>query len=155
MVLKVARRGTVPPFIVMDVMQAAAAQEAAGEHVLHLEVGQPDSGAPGGVIQAAKNALDHDRIGYTVALGIPELRSRIARHYAERHGQQVDPDRIMITTGSSCGFLLSFLSAFDIGDRVALASPGYPAYRNILKAVGIEVEDLLTGPETNFSQPRP
>lgn len=154
MALKVARRGMVPPFIVMDVMEAAAAREVAGEHVLHLEVGQPDTGAPRGVIAAAKKALDQDRIGYTVALGIPELRLRIARHYADRHDQVVDPNHIMITTGSSCGFLLAFLSAFDVGDCVALASPGYPAYRNILQSLGIEVVDLITGPESNF-QPTP
>ena len=154
MVLKVAKRGAVPPFIVMDVMQAAAEKEAAGDHVLHLEVGQPNTRAPAGVISAAKNALEQDRIGYTVALGIPQLRSRIARHYAEQHGQIIDPDHIMVTTGSSCGFLLAFLSAFEVGDRVALASPGYPAYRNILRAVGIDVLDLITGPETNF-QPTP
>lgn len=154
MVLKVAQRGTVPPFIVMDVMQAAAAREAAGDHVLHLEVGQPNTSAPGGVISAAKAALDQDRIGYTVALGIPELRARIARQYSDQHDLDIDPAHIMVTTGSSCGFLLSFLSAFEVGDRVALASPGYPAYRNILRAVGIEVVDLLTGPESNF-QPTP
>ncbi len=154
MVLKVAQRGTVPPFIVMDVMQAAAEREAAGDHILHLEVGQPDTGAPGGVISAARAALDQDRIGYTVALGIPELRERIARQYFEQHELDLNPDRIMVTTGSSCGFLLSFLSAFEVGDRVALASPGYPAYRNILQAVGIDVVDLLAGPETNF-QPTP
>jgi len=138
----------------MDVMQAAAEKEAAGDHVLHLEVGQPYTGAPTGVISAAKNALDQDRIGYTVALGILQLRSRIARHYAEQHSLVIGPDHIMITTGSSCGFLLAFLSAFEVGDRVALASPGYPAYRNILRAVGIDVVDLITGPETNF-QPTP
>ncbi len=154
MALKVSNRGTVPPFIVMDVMQAAAEREAEGEHVLHLEVGQPHTRAPGKVLEAAKNALDQDRIGYTVALGIPELRNRIVRYYRDHHGIDVDPDHVMITTGSSCGFLLSFLSAFEAGDKVALASPGYPAYRNILRAVGIEVVDLLTGPETNF-QPTP
>lgn len=154
MALKVARRGAIPPFIVMDVMQAAVEKEAAGDHVLHLEVGQPNTSAPAGVIAAAKTALDRDRIGYTVALGIPELRSKISNHYVTQHHQTVDPDRIMVTTGSSCGFLLAFLSAFEVGDRVALASPGYPAYRNILHAVGIDVVDLITGPETNF-QPTP
>lgn len=154
MVLKVAKRGTVPPFIVMDVMQAAAEREAAGEHVLHMEVGQPDTSAPSGVIEAAKTALEQDRLGYTVALGVPELRSRIVRYYQDTYEVEVDADHIMITTGSSCGFLLSFLSAFDVGDWVALASPGYPAYRNILQAVGVEVVDLLTTPETNF-QPTP
>ena len=154
MALKVAKRGAVPPFIVMEVMQAAADKESAGDQVFHLEIGQPSTGAPSGVIVAAKAALDHDRIGYTIAPGIPELRTRIARHYKERHDLEVSPEQVMVTTGSSSGFLLSFLSAFEAGDRVALASPGYPAYRNILRAVGVEVVDLLTGPETNF-QPTP
>jgi len=154
MALKVAKRGTVPPFIVMDVMKAAAEREAVGEHVLHMEVGQPDTSAPSGVIAAAKSALDEDRLGYTVALGLSELRARIVQYYQDTYGATVDEEHVMITTGSSCGFLLSFLSAFDVGDRVALASPGYPAYRNILRAVGIDVVDLLTTPETNF-QPTP
>ncbi len=154
MALKTSQRGNVPPFIVMDVVQAAAQREAVGEHVVHLEIGQPATSAPAGVIAAAQAALHSERIGYTVALGIPELRDAIARHYHDFYGQSVPAERIVVTTGSSGAFLLSFLSAFDAGDRVALASPGYPAYRNILRAVGVEVIDLLSGPETNF-QPTP
>lgn len=150
MALKTAKRGAIPPFIVMDVMRAAAERAATGADVLHLEVGQPETGAPARVIEAAKAALDSDRLGYTLALGIPELRARIAGHYRDFYGVEVDPDRIVVTTGSSGGFLLSFLAAFDSGDRVALASPGYPAYRNILSAVDVEVVDLLVGPDTNF-----
>ena len=138
------RRGQVPPFIVMDVMSAAARREAAGDEVLHLEVGQPSTAAPQGVLQAAKAALDGNRIGYTLALGIPELRERISAHYRNWYDVAVPPDRIAVTTGSSAGFQLSFLAAFDSGARVALASPGYPAYRNILSALGIEPVDLLT-----------
>jgi aspartate/methionine/tyrosine aminotransferase len=152
--LKISNRGQVPPFVVMDVMRAAAEREQAGENIMHMEVGQPDTGAPDGVITAAKHALDNDRLGYTLALGTPALREAIAGHYQDTYGLSVDPERVVVTTGSSCGFLLAFLSAFDAGDRVALASPGYPAYRNILRAVNIEVVELPVGPETNF-QPTP
>jgi aspartate/methionine/tyrosine aminotransferase len=154
MTLKVARRGSIPPFIVMDVMSAAAERRRTHGDVLHLEVGQPSTPAPSKVIEAAKAALDRDKIGYTVALGIPELRERIARHYREEYGVSVPAERIVVTTGSSGGFMLSFLAAFDVGDRVALAAPGYPAYRNILKAVGVEAVELPAGPETRF-QPTP
>jgi aspartate/methionine/tyrosine aminotransferase len=152
--LKVARRGVVPPFIAMEVLRDANERAARGENVLHLEVGQPGTGAPRGVIEAAKRALDRDQLGYTEALGIPPLRERIARHYRDMHGVAVDPVRVVVTTGSSGAFLLSFLAAFDPGDRVALAAPGYPAYRNILVALGIVPVNLLTGAETRF-QPTP
>lgn len=142
--MRPSKRGQVSPFIVMDVMSAAAAREAAGGEVLHLEVGQPSTPAPSGVLAAARAALDSDRIGYTLALGIPSLRARIARHYQDWYGVEVAVDRICVTTGSSAGFQLAFLAAFEAGDRVALASPGYPAYRNILSALGIEVVDLPT-----------
>ena len=128
MALKVSSRGQIPPFIVMDVMRAAADREAAGHDVMHLEVGQPGTGAPAGVIAAVKDALDRDRLGYTLAFGTQELRDRIARHYREFYGVEVPVERIVATTGSSGGFILSFLAAFDAGDRVALASPGYPAH---------------------------
>ena len=154
MALKVAARGSVPPFIVMDVLREANERAAAGEDVLHLEVGQPGTPAPEAVLAAAKRALDGDRIGYTDALGIPPLRARIARHYEQTYGVEVDTGRIMVTPGSSGAFLLGFLAAFDIGDRVALAAPGYPAYRNILSALGIEPVLLLTEAEHRF-QPTP
>ena len=154
MVLKVARRGQVPPFIVMDVMQAAADREAAGGEVLHLEVGQPASSAPEPVLEAARQALIDDRLGYTVAYGVLELRQRISAHYADWYGVEVDPARIAVTTGSSAGFTLAFLAAFEAGDRVAMVSPGYPAYRNILTALGVEPVLLLSGPEHRF-QPTP
>ena len=154
MTLKVALRGKVPPFIVMDVLRAANERAAAGEDVLHLEVGQPGTAAPKAVLDAARQALDADRIGYTDALGIAPLRDRLARHYREHYGVEVDPGRIMVTPGSSGGFLLGFLAAFDVGDRVAIAAPGYPAYRNILTALGIEPVLLLTEAEHRF-QPTP
>lgn len=151
MVLKVASRGrAVSPFIVMDVMRAAARREAEGAHVLHLEVGQPGTPAPQKVIDAAKAALDQDLIGYTDARGTASLRERIARHYQEQYDLSVDPERVMVTTGSSGGFLLSFLASFDPGDRVALAAPGYPAYRNILEALGVEAVLLPSELEHRF-----
>jgi aspartate/methionine/tyrosine aminotransferase len=124
--LQPSRRGNVPPFMVMDVMTAAARIEDTGGHVIHMEVGQPAAPAPKTAIAAARAALDKGRIGYTEALGIPPLRSRIARHYAETYGAEVDPARIVVTTGSSGGFVLAFLAMFEPGDRVAIAEPGYP-----------------------------
>ncbi|CCQ72400.1 pyridoxal phosphate-dependent aminotransferase [Magnetospira sp. QH-2] len=154
MALKVASRATVPPFIVMDVMRAANAREMAGKDVLHLEVGQPGSGAPAAVREAARRALDEQRLGYTDALGLPALRQAIAKHYQDDYGQAVDAERVVVTTGSSGAFVLSFLSCFDAGDRVAQAAPGYPAYRNILSALGVEAVDIPVGPDSHF-QPTP
>lgn len=131
-------RGGVPPFMVMDVMAAAARIEAAGGHVVHMEVGQPANPAPRTAIAAARAALEHGRIEYTSALGIPSLRARITRYYRETHGCDVDPERIVVTTGSSGGFILAFLAMFEPGDRVAVAIPGYPPYRHILTALGCE-----------------
>ena len=154
MALKVARRGSIPPFIVMDVMRAANERAAAGQDVLHMEVGQPGTSAPAAVLEAAAAALGDHRIGYTDAFGIPPLRQRIARHYRDRHGLDLPSDRVAVTTGSSGGFLLGFLAAFDPGDRVALAVPGYPAYRNILTSLGIEAVLLPSEMEHRF-QPTP
>jgi len=148
------RAASVAPFIAMDVLAAANNQEARGERVIHLEVGQPGSAAPAAVLEAARAALQADRLGYVEALGIPPLRERIARHYRERYGLAVRPERVVVTTGSSSGFMLAFLAAFDIGDRVALASPGYPAYRNILGALGLTSRDLLSSAADHF-QPTP
>jgi len=154
MVLKASQRGVIPPFITMDVMREADALEAKGEGVLHLEVGQPGSSAPKAVLEAAETALKEDKLGYTTALGTPALTERISCHYQKIYGARVSPEQVVVTTGSSGGFVLAFLAAFDAGDRVVLASPGYPAYRNILKALGIEVVDLQVGPDSNF-QPTP
>ena len=131
-------RSDVPPFMVMDVMAAAARIEAAGGHVVHLEVGQPAEPAPKTAIAAAHAALDSMRIDYTAALGIPSLRARIARHYRDAYGCEVDPGRIIVTTGSSGGFILAFLAMFEAGNRVAVTVPGYPPYRHILTALGCE-----------------
>lgn len=154
MALKRSRRGAVPPFIVMDVMRNANLRESEGGDVLHLEVGQPSTPAPAGVLAAAQKALTADRLGYTEALGIPPLRDRIATYYRDTHGIDIDPARIVATTGSSGGFMLAFLSAFDSGDRVALAEPGYPAYRNILMSLGIEAVGIPTTAEERY-QPTP
>jgi aspartate/methionine/tyrosine aminotransferase len=132
------KRSDVPPFIVMDVMAAAAQLEAQGARIIHMEVGQPAQPAPMTARQAAQAALAHGRIGYTEALGLPSLRARIARHYNDTYGLSVDPARVVVTTGSSGGFILAFLTLFEPGDRVALANPGYPPYRHILSALDCE-----------------
>jgi len=134
--LRASQRSAVPSFIVMDVMEAAAAREALGHNVIHMEVGQPGTPAPRTALEAAKRALDYDTLGYTVALGLPALRARIAGYYRERYGLDVPPERIVVTTGSSAGFVLAFLALFDPGAKVALPSPGYPCYRHILTALG-------------------
>ncbi|WP_375593551.1 aminotransferase class I/II-fold pyridoxal phosphate-dependent enzyme [Algihabitans albus] len=154
MALKVAQRGRISPFIVMDVVRAANAQAAAGSEVLHLEVGQPATKAPQPVLDAAKRALDDSLIGYSDAFGLPELRQALAGHYAALYGVELDPARIAATPGSSGGFLLAFLAAFEPGDRVALAAPGYPAYRNILQALDVEPVLLETDLEHRY-QPTP
>tara|TARA_Y100001934_G_scaffold268378_1_gene350330 strand:- start:893 stop:2044 length:1152 start_codon:yes stop_codon:yes gene_type:complete len=154
MTLRKSSRGQVQPFIVMDVMREANRLEATGRDVLHLEVGQPSTGAPSGVIAAAQQALVNDRLGYTEALGIDPLRRRIAKYYSDAHDIDVAEDRVIVTTGSSGGFMLAFLSAFDAGDRVVLVDPGYPAYRNILAALGIEAVCVPATAEDRY-QPTP
>jgi aspartate/methionine/tyrosine aminotransferase len=135
------RAARVAPFLAMDVMSAAAAREARGEGVVHMEVGQPSAPAPRAVIAAAQAALASGALPYTQALGLPALRARIARHYAETYGVVVSPSRIVVTTGSSAGFVLAFLALFDAGARIAVPQPGYPAYRSLLNAL-----DLVPAP---------
>jgi aspartate/methionine/tyrosine aminotransferase len=149
--LKASGRSEVPPFMVMDVMAAAARIEAAGGHVIHMEVGQPAAPAPRTAIAAAHAALEQARIDYTSALGIPSLRARIARHYRETYGCEVDAERIVATTGSSGGFILAFLAMFEPGDRVAVTVPGYPPYRHILTALGCEPVLIETTSETRHA----
>ena len=151
---RASRRGGIDSFLAMDMLRAANQAAAVGRDVVHMEVGQPGSRAPGPVLAAARGALETERIGYTDALGIPELRARIARHYSDRYGVGIDPGRVVVTTGSSGGFMLAFLSAFDHGDRVAVTTPGYPAYRNILASLGIEPAFLETGPADRW-MPQP
>jgi aspartate/methionine/tyrosine aminotransferase len=134
----------------MDVLRAATEREAAGADIIHLEVGQPGTPAPQQVVEAARRALENDRIGYTDALGIGSLREAIAAHYRAQYGIAVDPAEVVATTGSSAAFQLGFLAAFEAGDRVALAVPGYPAYRNILTALGIEPVLIEVGENTHY-----
>ena len=137
-------RSDVPAFMVMDVMAAAARIEAQGGRVIHMEVGQPAAPAPSTALAAARAALSSGRLGYTETLGIATLRARIARHYQETYRVEVDPGRIVVTTGSSAGFILAFLALFEPGDRVAVALPGYPPYRHILRALGCEPVPIET-----------
>jgi aspartate/methionine/tyrosine aminotransferase len=149
--LTASARSDVPPFMVMDVMAAAARIEAAGGHVIHMEVGQPAASAPKVAIAAAQAALAQGRIDYTAALGTPTLRARIARHYREAYGCHVDAERIVVTTGSSGAFILAFLAMFEPGDRVAVTVPGYPPYRHILTALGCEPVLIETHSDTRHA----
>ena len=146
----VSLRAGIPPFYVMDVWLAAAERQRTHGDLVNLSAGQPSVGAPEPVRAAAARLLEANNLGYTVALGIPELREEIAHNYGDRYGIEVGVDDVVLTTGSSGGFLLTFLSCFDVGDRVAMASPGYPCYRNILSALGCEVVEIECGPETRF-----
>lgn len=146
-------RGNVDPFIVMDVLERARMAEAAGRHVVHMEIGQPATPAPAGARQALARALETP-LGYTVALGLPELRRGIAALYARWYGVDLDPARVVVTTGSSGAFLLAFTALFDAGDRVALGEPGYPSYRQILRALSLVPVGIPSRPE-NRLQPVP
>ena len=130
----------------MDVLSEAAALEAGGRSIIHMELGEPGAPPPLIVREAARRALEGGQVGYTAALGRPSLRQRIARHYRDVYGVEVAADRIAVTTGSSAGFILSFLALFDVGARVAISAPGYPAYRNTLEALGLEAVVIETGP---------
>lgn len=140
--VSLSRRGEVEPFHAMDILAEANRLKALGTSVVSMAVGQPSDPAPSRVREAAAAALKLGRIGYTDALGLAGLRSAIANHYAEHYGIEVSPSRIVVTTGSSAAFNLAFLAMFDVGDRVAIAAPGYPAYRNIMAALGIEVVEI-------------
>ncbi|MEM5541989.1 aminotransferase class I/II-fold pyridoxal phosphate-dependent enzyme [Sulfitobacter sp. AS92] len=143
-------RSAVDPFIVMDVMQAATAAEEAGRHIIHMEVGQPGTGAPKGAAEALTKAMGEGALGYTVALGLPALRKRIAQMYGDWYNVDLDPARVVITPGSSGGFLLAFTALFDSGDRVGIGAPGYPSYRQILRALGMQPVDLPAAPENRY-----
>jgi len=145
------QRSDVPPFMVMDVLAAAARIEAAGGRVIHMEVGQPAAPAPATAIAAAQAALALGRLAYTETLGIRTLRERIARHYRETYRVEIDPARVAITTGSSAGFVLAFLALFEPGDRIAVALPGYPPYRHIMRALGCEPVALETDEATRWA----
>ncbi|TYC65543.1 pyridoxal phosphate-dependent aminotransferase [Stappia sp. BW2] len=149
--LQPSRRSDVAPFIAMDVLAEAARLEAEGRRIVHMEVGQPSAPAPKAALEMARKTLDHGRLGYTEALGIRPLREALAAHYRRTYGVEVPVERIMATTGSSAGFNLAFLAAFDPGDRIVLTAPGYPAYRNILKALGLVPVEIEVGAETRWS----
>ena len=152
--MKNSTRGAVDPFIVMDVMEAARQAEAAGRHIIHMEVGQPATPAPLGARNALRDSLNATAMGYTVALGLPELRNKISELYGEWYDVDLDPNRVIVTSGSSAGFLLSFTSLFDTGDRVGIGAPGYPSYRQILKALDLTAVDIPTSSANKF-QPHP
>ncbi|WP_454849290.1 pyridoxal phosphate-dependent aminotransferase [Rhizobium binxianense] len=147
----ISKRSEVEPFHAMDVLAEATRRKAAGHPVISLAVGQPSHPAPQAALEAARSALAEGRIGYTDALGTARLKSALAWHYRDRHGLTVDPARIAVTTGSSAAFNLAFLSLFDAGDAVAIARPGYPAYRNILGALGLDVVEVPVTAETHFT----
>ncbi|GJD91722.1 Aspartate aminotransferase [Methylobacterium hispanicum] len=151
MLLPSRRVAAVAPFLAMDVMTAAAARERAGGSVVHMEVGQPSAPAPRAVIAAAQGALAHGRVPYTEALGLPALRERIARDYRDRYGVDVAPERVVVTTGSSAGFILAFMSLFDAGARVGVPQPGYPAYRSILAALDLVATPMVLRAEDRFA----
>lgn len=152
--MKSSRRSAVAPFMVMDIMENVRAIEATGRDVIHMEVGQPSTPAPRPAREAVAKAMSGEALGYTVALGLPELREAIAALYRRRHGVALDPSRVIVTAGSSGAFTLAFLALFEVGAKVAIGDPGYPSYRNILKALGIEPVRIETGPESRW-QPRP
>ncbi len=148
--MKLSRRSQVDPFIVMDVMEAARAVEAEGRRIIHMEVGQPSTLAPLQARQVVGKSLVSDPMGYTVALGLPDLRQGIARLYMEWYGLDLDPNRVVVTSGSSAGFLLAFTALFDPSARVGLATPGYPSYRQILKALSLQPVDIPTYADTGY-----
>ncbi len=144
------RRSQVDPFIVMDVMEAARAAEESGRNIIHMEVGQPGTAAPKGARQALAQGMQGDPMGYTVALGLPELRKRIARLYGEWYDVDLDWNRVVVTPGSSGGFLLAFTALFDAGDRIGIGEPGYPSYRQIAKALDLVPVGLQAAPENRL-----
>ena len=152
--MKTSRRSAVDPFIVMDVMEAARKAEDTGRHIIHMEVGQPGTPAPSDARTALADEMEQDALGYTVALGLPELRDRIAQLYKEWYGLDLDPARVVVTSGSSAAFILAFTALFDAGDRVGLGEPGYPSYRQILSALDLTPVGIQTALE-NRLQPVP
>lgn len=148
--MKNSTRGNVEAFIVMDVMEAARRAEVQGRHIIHMEVGQPGTSAPQGALEALSSQMQSDPMGYTVALGLPDLRQKIAELYQKWYGIALNPDRVVVTSGSSGAFLLGFNSLFDSGDRVGIGAPGYPSYRQILKALGFIPIDIQTTVESRF-----
>ena len=152
--MKNSKRGNVDPFIVMDVMEAAREAEESGRRIIHMEVGQPGTPAPKQATNSVVESMTKNNLGYTVALGLPELRKRISELYGEWYNVDINPKRIAITPGSSSAFVASFTSLFDSGDRVGIAAPGYPSYKQILKALDLVPVTIQTIIENRF-QPLP
>jgi aspartate/methionine/tyrosine aminotransferase len=152
--MKNSSRGDVDPFIVMDVVEAARAAEARGRDIVHMEIGQPGTPAPAAARAALARAMEAGPLGYTVALGLPELRARIARLYGEWYGLDLDPGRVVVTAGSSAGFLLAFTAFFDAGQRVGIGAPGYPSYRQILRALSLEPVVIETAAANRYQPVR-
>ena len=148
--MRTSRRGAVDPFIVMDVMEAARKAEADGRHIIHMEVGQPGTAAPAGARAALAREMARSALGYTVGLGLPALRARIAKLYGDWYNLDLDPNRVVVTSGSSAGFILAFTALFDGGDRVGIGMPGYPSYRQILKALDLEVVAIEAQAENRY-----
>ena len=148
--MRVSRRGAVDPFIVMDVMESARKAEAEGRHIIHMEVGQPGTGAPKAALDRLAGDMAEGPLGYTVALGMPELRARIAQHYGDWYDLDMNPERIVVTAGASGAFLLAFTALFDTGDRVGLGAPCYPSYRQILRSFDLNAVDIPTTLEARF-----
>ncbi|SEH82566.1 pyridoxal phosphate-dependent aminotransferase [Paracoccus alkenifer] len=151
--MRQSQRGQVDPFIVMDVMEAAARAEAQGRRIVHMEVGQPSTPAPRAALDALGQALSQP-LGYTIPLGMPELRAAIAGLYRRWYGIDLDPARVVVTPGSSGAFVLAFSALFDAGDRVAVGEPGYPSYRQILRAMSVQPVGMQTRAENRY-QPVP
>jgi hypothetical protein len=151
--MKTSFRAQVAPFLAMDILAEANKMEAEGRRVFHLEAGQPGGKGPKPALEAARNALLHDPLGYTEALGRPALKAAIAARYADQYGIDIDPRRVVITTGSSAGFILSFLTMFDAGQSLVIANPGYPAYRNTAIALNLKPIGVRAGSESGFQIP--
>lgn len=148
--MRQSKRSDVDAFLVMDVVEAAREAEAAGRDVIHMEVGQPGTPAPAGARRALAQAMEKDALGYSVSLGLPDLRAKIAKLYSDRYGVDLDPARVIVTSGSSGAFILAFTALFDPGDRVVMGRPGYPSYRQIIKALSLEAVEVPTTAETKF-----
>ena len=148
--MKNSKRSKVDPFIVMDVMEAARKAEESGKHIIHMEIGQPGTPAPKLAKEYLSKELNSNNLGYTVSLGLPELRKKISKLYGDWYNLDLNPERVVVTNGSSGAFVLSFTSLFDSGEKVGIGSPGYPSYRQILKSLDLVPIDIQTEIQNSF-----
>ena len=148
--MRFSSRSKIDSFIVMDVMEQARKEELLGRDIIHMEVGQPGTPAPSGAIRELTKKMNSEPLGYTVALGIPELRKKISSLYKEWYGLDINPDRVIVTSGSSGAFILAFTALFDTSDKVGIGAPGYPSYKQILRALDIEPVIIETNIENKF-----